>query len=298
MMNPKTLNQPEGADMIALAMAPVVMEEAIENNPRFQEVSFWKGETGEKYPGEKAALLADVAELVWLLGVSLEMLSEKLPAHEQQAREARWLALAQELAGSNARLREALAKAPPSAEASKGERKKLALAFAVMAASVEILATREGEIFTDRGEGQTLRYRWQGALREIRSVAARLDPKVEQAFKSVGEAYAEGRLSLVEASQAVKLPVWEVIPRFEQLGFYRTGEAARLPQEKRDSLYQQMRESRLRRQGQPAPSEERVARAVIASQRIEDVDARQWLNPLSPAQPIPAAVTPATNSND
>jgi hypothetical protein len=70
------------------------------------------------------------------------------------------------------------------------------------------------------------------------------------------------------------MEVPDAIALLEVQGFYRSVAGVRLSSEERARRLTVIREERLARRGAPAANEELVVRDVIASQRIENVDAR------------------------
>jgi hypothetical protein len=97
----------------------------------------------------------------------------------------------------------------------------------------------------------------------------------------LGQAYADGRLSIDELASLLGADVPDALAHLEQQGFRRVPEHLRLTAEARHERLSRIREDRLARQGEPAPAPELVRREVIASQRIEGIDARQWLPSLT-----------------
>lgn len=100
----------------------------------------------------------------------------------------------------------------------------------------------------------------------------------EDRWRSVGRAYAEARVSLVEAATLLGLDVSDAAAFLETWGFARPLDAIALDESRRASIGARLRADRLARGGSPSEDEALVRRAVVASQRIEGVDARPCLS--------------------
>lgn len=103
-------------------------------------------------------------------------------------------------------------------------------------------------------------------------------PRGEQ-FNRIGDAYRRGLLSVSDVADAFGVTPPDAVVLLEQHGFCRDIETIRLSEGERARILQRLRADRLARNGQPRPDPVRVARDVIASERIEGVDARRWINP-------------------
>jgi hypothetical protein len=93
----------------------------------------------------------------------------------------------------------------------------------------------------------------------------------------VGRLYAGGDLEIYEAASLLDRTVPDAIALLEEGGYARAIDKIRLGAEDRHAILARVRADRERRAGRPAPSEERINRNVIASERIEGIDARAWL---------------------
>jgi hypothetical protein len=124
-----------------------------------------------------------------------------------------------------------------------------------------------------------LGHRCRRAYECLREFVKRHDPRLNQKLKTLGGAYAEGRLSLQEVCSVLGLSEWDIIPELERLGFSRRISKLSLQEEERRAILEKIRADRLARNGEPSFNPNQVAREVIATQRIEDVDARSWLTP-------------------
>src|SRR5262249_6466917 len=98
--------------------------------------------------------------------------------------------------------------------------------------------------------------------------------------KVLGRAYAEARFSLEEFSTAMGMPKPDAIVFLEEHGFARHLDEVRLSEKARAERYQAIRSDRLARANGAVVrnGEALIVRNVIASQRIEDIDARRWVS--------------------
>ncbi len=92
-----------------------------------------------------------------------------------------------------------------------------------------------------------------------------------------GQAYAESRLNVDEVAALLILPVHDAVALLEEHGFRRSVEALRLDPAARKARIAELAKERRLRSGAPIVDPAWVEREVIASQRIEDIDARPWL---------------------
>jgi hypothetical protein len=101
----------------------------------------------------------------------------------------------------------------------------------------------------------------------------------EEIPESLGRAYVEGRLSLEEVSSSLGLPLHDTVALIERSGFHRPLERIRLSEDKRQQLLARIAEQVGSQQAQVwhQPPDSLLDREVVASQRIENVDARPWI---------------------
>lgn len=157
-----------------------------------------------------------------------------------------------------------------------------ALATIVSASDAMVRTIPEKEIIdlASRGAIPEIGARIQVTLDGIRRFIKRNDPWMDQRLKLVGPEYAAGRLEVTDAAKVLELAIPDAVVKLEECGYARPLEHIALRSDERDRLYQALRSDRLARGGKPAPSSGAVARDVIATQRIESVDARCWLEKL------------------
>lgn len=112
----------------------------------------------------------------------------------------------------------------------------------------------------------------------LRAFVARHRHPNEAAMLAAGQIYAEGRATVEEVAAVLELSVPDVVALLEEHGFRRSVDGLRLSEDARNERLRLIRDERIARGGEPAPSAAHVARDVIASQRIEGIDARPWLH--------------------
>lgn len=98
-----------------------------------------------------------------------------------------------------------------------------------------------------------------------------------RALRAAGRAYSESRLTLEEVALILGGTVPDALAWLDANGFGRGVDAMRLSDEARALAFSRLRADRLERGGRPVFDQQFVARDVIATQRIEDVDARPWI---------------------
>jgi hypothetical protein len=128
----------------------------------------------------------------------------------------------------------------------------------------------------DRGLAETA-YRCRIAYDGLVALVARNSQPRSAALLAAGHAYAEGRLSIDEVAAVLELPIPDAVAQLEEHGYRRSVEGLRLSEEAKQQRLAAIREERRARNGVPGAVPDLVRREVIASQRIEDVDARPWL---------------------
>lgn len=133
-----------------------------------------------------------------------------------------------------------------------------------------VIGTQLGR--TDEGHRCRLSYDWLD--RFIRRHSSGIDPTRD----IVGQAYADGRLEVHEASSLLMMHISDAVAWLEDHGFARDIALTQLDEDERSAVLAEMRRDRMA--GTRPVREEIIDRDVIASQRIEDVDARPWISPL------------------
>jgi hypothetical protein len=110
----------------------------------------------------------------------------------------------------------------------------------------------------------------------LKGFVFRNDEQQPPRIRLLGRQYVRGELSAQEVSTILGVPVFDVLVLLESYGFNRPLETLALAAEQRATFFERIRADRLHRKGQPVTDPELAARDVIASERLEGVDARQW----------------------
>jgi hypothetical protein len=121
-----------------------------------------------------------------------------------------------------------------------------------------------------------LGHRCRVAYEGLQAFVHRNNSRHDAGARVVGRAYAEGRLSLAEVAAVLRVSSSDAVAFLEASGFCRSLETIALPDDERQRILARIREDRLKRAGKPEGTA-LVARSVIASQRIEGMDARPWV---------------------
>lgn len=141
-------------------------------------------------------------------------------------------------------------------------------------AELERHATRIGE--------PALGHRCRRAFDSLAASTRRIRLNRDHVGRVLGAAYRDGRLTAYELAAVMQVTVVDAIAFLDEHGFARSVDKLQLTDAERARVFQKMRSDRIARNGSPPANAGDVAvRNVIASQRIEAVDARRWLPPRS-----------------
>lgn len=121
-----------------------------------------------------------------------------------------------------------------------------------------------------------LAHRCRMAHSALKAFLRRCDPSVKASTRAAGRAYAQGRITATEVALLLDLTPSDAVALLEEQGFHRPIGVIELTDADRAERLTKIREDRLARSGASAPSNDLIDRDVVASQRIEGVDARQW----------------------
>jgi hypothetical protein len=131
---------------------------------------------------------------------------------------------------------------------------------------------------TARGiDDPALAHRARSVYDALRAFVRRHDPDHAETMRIVGEQYRSGSLRIHDAAKLLGVSTSDAVFELEGDGFVRPLSAVRLDESERDAIYQRLRQQRRHRSGPPVVDEDLVDRDVIASERIEGVDARAWI---------------------
>lgn len=126
---------------------------------------------------------------------------------------------------------------------------------------------------------EALAHRARKAFEALEAFVHRNTPGSDRRARLLGMAYAEGRLDLKEVAELLGRSRSDAIAYLERHGFCRSLSAITQSEGQRAGILRKLREDRMARGGMPVVDEQLVTRDVIASQRIEGIDARPWLPP-------------------
>ncbi|MBN1204087.1 MAG: hypothetical protein JXB05_04075 [Myxococcaceae bacterium] len=127
-------------------------------------------------------------------------------------------------------------------------------------------------------DAAVLSHRCRKAYDGLVAFARRYVPELNDQIQTVGRAYSEGRLSLDDVSRILQMSPHEAVALLEQCSFCRSFDAISIdPSRRKDRLRAIAAELQTSSKDWNPPSEDLLNRDVIASQRIEGVDAHPWL---------------------
>ncbi len=111
----------------------------------------------------------------------------------------------------------------------------------------------------------------------IKAFVLRNSPNQKAQISVLGREYVRGSLSVNDVATLLELHPVDAAALLESRGFNRGMEQIALDAAQRSRILARMRSDRLARDGEPAWTNESIARDVVASERIEGVDARHWI---------------------
>ena len=122
-----------------------------------------------------------------------------------------------------------------------------------------------------------LGHRCRLAFDALRAFVNRNGEREKERLRVVGRKYSAGELSVPEAALLLDLNPSDVPFVLEENGYRRPLEVIELSDDKRSEVLRLIRAERQRRNGNVAPSSDRVYRDTISSERLEEVDARPFI---------------------
>lgn len=143
---------------------------------------------------------------------------------------------------------------------------------------LEVCPILKLEEIGSEAELEPVAHRCRIAFDGIKAFVLRHDPRQQSRVRVVGEAYARGSISLAESATLLGLHEVDAVATLEEVGFGRKLEAIVLDESERQLIFGRMRDDRVRRLGIPETSSEAIHREVVASERIEGIDARRWIS--------------------
>ncbi len=122
-------------------------------------------------------------------------------------------------------------------------------------------------------------HRCRVAYDALRAFIFRHDPDEQDRLSIIGREYQHGALSLNDVAALLKSDPTDAVVILEEHGYIRPVETILLGDDARLALYARIKRDRESRAGKFEPTPEQITREVVASERIEGVDARRWIRP-------------------
>jgi hypothetical protein len=132
---------------------------------------------------------------------------------------------------------------------------------------------KAASVLSSEDWGHRVRIAYDG----LRAFLFRTDQQCQEQLRIAGGAYSRGHISVEEVAKLLAIHPVDALALLDQAGFQRPIELIGLDSKVRSVILDQMRADRLHRAGRFEPSAERISRDVVASERIEGIDARRWI---------------------
>lgn len=126
-------------------------------------------------------------------------------------------------------------------------------------------------------ESQDWGHRARVAFDGLQALLFRTDERCVEQLRIAGSAYEKGHISVEEVAKLLAVHPVDALAMLDQAGFHRPIELLEIAADARAKIFERMRTDRLSRSHAFEPSAEMIARDVVASERIEGVDARRWI---------------------
>lgn len=131
--------------------------------------------------------------------------------------------------------------------------------------------------FARESHHEAIAHRMQTGAEHIQAIYNRLHAPTSPKFSIAAVAYANGSIELDVAAKLLELSRSDLAAALEAHGFARPPAVVALDDAQRTAILARLRTERMQRAGRPHLDSDLVARDVIATQRIEGIDARRWL---------------------
>jgi hypothetical protein len=131
--------------------------------------------------------------------------------------------------------------------------------------------------FARESHQDAIAHRIQTGAEHVRAIYNRLHAPTSPQFSIAAVAYANGSIEMDVAAKLLGLSRSDLAAALEDHGFARPPEVVALDDAHRTAILSRLRAERMKRSGKPHLDSDLVARDVIATQRIEGIDARRWL---------------------
>ena len=121
-------------------------------------------------------------------------------------------------------------------------------------------------------------HRCRTAFDGLQAFLVRSDPSRVEAVRVLGEAYMAGAASIPQVARILNCTETDAVALVESYGYARPLDRTKLPESERSDILETLRQERVRRvEKWPLLDEGFTSRNVIASERIEGIDARRWI---------------------
>lgn len=150
----------------------------------------------------------------------------------------------------------------------------------VLASAGEFLRTfplAEACRFARESNHEEIAHCIQTGAEHIQAIYNRLHAPTSPQFSIAAVAYVNGSITMDVAANLLGLSRSDLAAALESHGFARPPEVVALDDAHRAAILARLRAERMKRSGKSHLDSDLVARDVIATQRIEGVDARRWL---------------------
>ncbi len=124
---------------------------------------------------------------------------------------------------------------------------------------------------------ETWGHRCRRAFEALRAFVIRNDEAEQSRLRIVAREFGEAGLSVDDVGLLLGVPGPDAIALLEAHGYIRPLKDISLTNDERSQHLVKIRDDRLRRKGKPEFSPESARRDVLASERIEGIDARKWV---------------------
>lgn len=130
------------------------------------------------------------------------------------------------------------------------------------------------ELMASEKDTVAIGYRCRRAYEGLRSFLVRVDPNRRESLRVLGEAYMDGKMEVREIATVLEISVPDAVSALEQAGYTRPLEAITLTDAQRKVMLRRIRVDRLERDGELEYDPSAAERDLVASARIEGLDAR------------------------
>ena len=146
-----------------------------------------------------------------------------------------------------------------------------------MRALLEICPLAQLEHIASQVHMESVGHRCRVAYDAVKAFVIRNDNRQKRIVTLLGQKYQEGALEVDDVAALLDVHPVDAVALLEETGFARPIDKTGLSDADRKAVYALMRADRLARNGEPSTTPELVGRHVVASERLEGIDARRWI---------------------